>query len=396
METILHDQDLLNELTTFSSSCISIGIVDPKCAEAELVQIVAKIRQAWNFAAFSHAAENTLNRYFTYQAKFMAAFLNSDGDRQLFSDKCQRTQSFLLEIRSQICALIDHLDHYFGKYVDLKIALPSAYRLHFINQFGDSCRSVCLFIDSEGIEEKLRNCLKPYISKMIADQDFQVDFLQLYYFRKVVNELTGLGKTGREINVSSLVYDKLIELNFNHMDVFAYHQQVIRSSLNGKKRIKKHKCIQEKLVAFDNYIADAGDSYDPKMRSLSIMLSGWLREELACLTQEEIKHQQNIPYQSLRLQLQLSISHISFLIRLFYKQNLFGSIPLNDIFVFFAANFSSKRQERMSPGGISKEYYTKNIVTAAEIKALLLKMIAQINLDYFPVMAVISAVIFCR
>lgn len=392
--TILYNQDLLDELAAVNSSCLSMDITDTKCDEMELAQISAKIRQAWNFAAFSDVGEDTLNRYFTYQAKFIAALLIKYDKREKRSNHFENSQSPLLMIRSLLCALLDYLYHYFSKYVDQKNTLPPTYRFYFINQNSESISSLYLLIERPEIDEKLCDCLRSYINAMVTDQGFETYFYQLRYFRTLVNELAGLGKIGDELDVNALVYEKLLQLNFNHLDVFSYHQQSIKSSFSRKTKAKKQKIIHEKLVLFDNQVTDNTGMYDPKMRSLPIMLSGWLREELGLLSAQDVREQQYVQDRSLRLQLQLSISHLSFLIRLFYKQSLFGAIPLTDIFDFFAANFSSKRQEVMSSGGISKEYYTKNMVTAAEIKALLLKMIAQINLDYFPVVAAIGAVIF--
>ena len=135
--------------------------------------------------------------------------------------------------------------------------------------------------------------------------------------------------------------------------------------------------------------------YDDRWPPLTAMIAEWLESEQKILIQDFAVKQILPAGHPLKLRLQLPVSHLAFLIRLLSKENIFGLVPLTNIFSFFTANFNTKRQETLSAGGLSKEFYTSNMVTAAEVRALLSKMIARINRDYFPVWVAVCITVFC-
>jgi hypothetical protein len=92
--------------------------------------------------------------------------------------------------------------------------------------------------------------------------------------------------------------------------------------------------------------------------------------------------------------LNLSVAQIACFIKLFYDEGIFINASITDILKFVVVHYRSKRQQQISYGSLSKEYYSISQVTAAVLKDYLSRMIAKINKHYFPVVAVICGVCY--
>ena len=176
----------------------------------------------------------------------------------------------------------------------------------------------------------------------------------------------------------------LVEFDFNHLEVFAWLQQDIILHLKGKLDKKKVKYMEQKLLALPKADSTQTSRFNHKWPPIVSMLSLWLETELSELKPQVVD---KITFQENKLKFKLEIpeSHMACLIRMLKLEKRLGNIPLTEIFKFISDNFSTTRALKLSPGGISKEYYSVNQITAAEVKDLLQKMIARINRDYFPV-----------
>ena len=126
------------------------------------------------------------------------------------------------------------------------------------------------------------------------------------------------------------------------------------------------------------------------------MLCGWLAEEINCIEKSMMENHDLFQPPNEKLSLNLSVAHLACLTRLFFEENLFNNARLTGIFKFIACHYSTKRQTDISTGSLSKEYYSTSQVTAAVVRGILLKMVARINRNFFPVLAVTGTIAaFC-
>ena len=242
---------------------------------------------------------------------------------------------------------------------------------------------------------QVKNCLISYLQDMTKEDDMASELGQLHYFRLFVRQMLPAAGISDESKFCDFVKDRLFDLEFNHFGIFAHMQDEIRAAFTGKPQSQRNAVINKELDFLTFKAKGDVPRYDMRWPPLSAMLTDWLKGELRQAEQKKVRDQNAIGPILFKLRLELPVAHLAFLIRLLSKENIFGLFPLTEIFNFFSANFSTKRQETLSPGGLSKEYYTKNMVTAVEVRALLLKMIARINREYFPVWVAISIAFFC-
>jgi hypothetical protein len=131
--------------------------------------------------------------------------------------------------------------------------------------------------------------------------------------------------------------------------------------------------------------ATPGFSMHPYWPSLSVMLGGWLTEEVAVLRQvPQPVAPDTVESRPVKYPLNLSVAHLACLLNLFCSAKVPGNQNLTELFNFVTAHFSSKRQENISAKSLSKAYYSITQVSAANVQGLLQQMISAINRKYFP------------
>lgn len=360
---------------------------EPELTMKEMDETVAKVRQAWTFAVFSEVTNDALKRYFTYHGTFIFRLLDAGASKYATAPPL---------FREKICQLLDSLHTYYGEYLEDNIDVGTIYRLYFTNGLKETCRMVSETLEKSDVTLKVKRCLLRYIEEMTGKKALPCTLPQLLYFRLLVEELFYLLPYADSEKFHELIYDKLLELEFNQFDAFVNQQELIRSAFEGKTEAAKLSVVGQYTQLYAYQAQGDVVRYDHRWPPLSQMLSDWLKEVKESIDPGiQINEKRPIAY-TRRLRLEFSVSHLACLLRLFAKESLFGATPLTEVFDFFSANFSTKRQDVVSVHGLSKEYYSKNQVTAAEIKAILMKMINRINLDYFPAVAAISAIILCR
>jgi hypothetical protein len=359
----------------------------------ELDAVTTKVRESWTFAVCSEAGETALERYFSFQLTQLSGLLSKVSGHIAAGSAFQTDND--KQFQRSVCGLIDYAAAYFYKHLKLPVPVCTVYKRHFIATLSADARLLTTVLDNSGLADDIKNCMISYLDAMTAETDMPCDLQQLHYFRSFVREFLPAAAIKDNDKYCDFVKDRLFDLEFNHFRPFVHMQDAIKAAYSDKPK-NRRKAIMARELDFLVFKAK-GDviRYDDRWPALSAMLTEWLSGELEKEIQKtaEIRHAAAYLF---KLRLELPVSHLAFLIRLLSKENIFGLFPLTEIFNFFSANFSTKRQETLSPGGLSKEYYSKNMVTAVEVRALLLKMIARINRDYFPAWVAISIAIFCQ
>ncbi|MES2063586.1 MAG: hypothetical protein V4456_16785 [Bacteroidota bacterium] len=386
----MNGQDLLEKLSAMlcDEVCSEVKL---QCFVQDLNVLTSEIRQCWISEVFSKACNDELERYFHYQISFLSRLLTRENSCIIPS--CIFGQKALQLKKIAACNLIDFATVYFFRHVNGSVCLNDTYKKHFAGGLAAETALIKTVLQKSAADKTLKDIFLGYINEFFRDTNTTVTLDQLRYFRNFVIELISITKMEEDAKRSEAVRHMLFNIDFNHFGVFLYLQETIRGSYAEKAK-------RERIIIMDKHLIflqfkTKGDvmRYDQRWPSLSVMLFEWLKGEQFQMEQARLRSSV-MSNRLFKLPFQLPVSHIAFLVRLLYKANVFGSVRLTEVFCFFTTHVSSKRQQHLSPGAFSKDYYTKNMVTAVEVRHLLSKMIAEINRDYFPVLAAICAVVF--
>lgn len=244
---------------------------------------------------------------------------------------------------------------------------------------------LCLRIsmDEAALPEGLKMPVISYLQHM-ATGPSGLTFSQLFYLQDFINEISR-ALVQRHLHPLAEVFKRaLLQLQFNHLYVFTYFQDTINLEVAKKKAAEKLQALEKKRLLF-SFAANQQTKFDDNWPALSSMLASWLAEEVNTLKNIAVPQILFNKRSQLKLKLHLSVAHLAYLLKLLYKEGIFGAIALTELFQFISDHFSTKRAETISTGGISKSSYSVSQVVAAEIRDLLAKMISAIDRDYFPV-----------
>jgi hypothetical protein len=325
---------------------------------------VEELTAAWQRALFSDAGDAGLNRYYRFHLEGIAKFSDTLPD-----------EDGLPELQAALLFLIRHLREQYACFLDEAVPAPRAYLEQW---FASNAGSRNILLDSirraPAVSPGLRACLCGYLEQY-GNGNLHVcyTFRALQYQEKL---LTGLGSLDwahpeAEARVNAL----LSGLNFNHLAYFAYRQSAIKAAAAQLPYQDRPAYLQTELSAMVSTPVRLSLIYHPDWPALKDMIAAFLTEELRAVPQ--------LP--PAKLALDLSVAQLACLLRALYDEGVFATANLSEIFQFFAAHFRSKRQECISPGSLSKEFYSISQVTAAVMRDKFQKIISRINRSFFPV-----------
>ncbi|WEA00722.1 hypothetical protein [Mucilaginibacter sp. SJ] len=351
-------------------------------------------RSSWASMLFTNSNDAALRRYTSYQLRELDKQLTLLTENILSRPTpCSGGAiSTPQDIFSSFFALLDAFFEDFSEYFDDSITCPDVYKvrvcLDIINQHG----ALLEWIQSINIDPIISQAIASYLNLISGPDKSQLSYRDVAYYKKFITGLSFFMAGPTKEDLTGSLIEKLIELNFNHLDLFGFHQDKLKShfaELEGHEGIS---VIRQLLLHIPYQQQKQTLRLDLRWPSLSTMLTNWLTSELQAL-EISVAQTASTPESNQKLSFRLPVAHLACLIRLFAKEHIFGEMALTEIFEFFATNCSSKRQRVISAGGISKEFYSKSQVVAAEMRDILTRMINRINRDYFPVVAAILLII---
>jgi hypothetical protein len=349
----------------------------------------ARIRAAWSAAVFSDGNDQSVRRYFHYHLKGISEIADT-----LFVCQGNLRQCDSLFVQEQLSGLIDHMRHYYGQYFNPAVVAPAAYTRPCLSAVLTECDRLKGQLEDARINQSVRELLLSYITEMTRDDpDVRFSFGSLFYFVNWIKQLAVIPL--HEGNAENELNDRLERLNFNRLDYFLYRQGHIRAQLavqaDPLSFLQLEKCNIMSLPVANAMV------YHPDWPPLKNMIVNWLEEEILCLDANRMRVAVTAEVAVIeKLQLNLSVAQLAFIIRLFNEQSFFVSANLTDIFRFVSRHFQTKRQPVISAGSLSKEYYGTDQITAAGLRGALQQMLGSLNKRFFPVWLVIGATgVFC-
>ncbi|MET3982026.1 hypothetical protein ABIB62_004642 [Mucilaginibacter sp. UYP25] len=372
---------LINELPFLEKLFFSNEIT-----ESQFNSQFALICKTWEDAAFSELPHHSLLRYFNHQLEGIISY----------SDEVYRCSNADLVKEGQLLLLkqIDHLLLYYAPYFNWDAVAPIAFHQRMMGMLATGISTVrnCLF--SAKLNSSLSRCLLNWLDEATeCSVSVRYTFRSLAYLEKIVGHLSLFDFNAVEAGEEIIIL--LSRHNFNHLAFLAYRQYQIGTEAKGINCISGQlDCLQRQKAAVLVCPEAREMCYDLAYPSLKIMLSEWIQEQITLseiALKKDLETRAGCPIE--KQSLDLSVAHLACLIKLFLEENIFVSQSTKRVFQFFAANYQTKRQTAISAGSLSKEFYSIDQHTAARVREMLQKMIARINRNFFPVMAVISTAI---
>jgi hypothetical protein len=270
-------------------------------------------------------------------------------------------------------SLLNHLHEHYAPYIDNACYCPK----YQVRKFMTDAAGRLAYL-SEGLGKlpaALAACLQSYSQSLT---DARLTYRSLDYFQVITTRLAeldyGTDHTEHE------VHELLLQYNFNELGYFAYLQQRLQDRLAGLPAPERLEFLRAEYAAVRGRPAQNQLIYHPDWPPLKQMLAKFIGEEIKHLGHltGPVSCKEKVP-------LHLSVAQLACWLKLFQEEGLFATENLSDIFRSAAQTYRTKRQDQISAHSLSKEYYAISQVTAAVTRDQLLKMVARINREFFPV-----------
>lgn len=339
-------------------------------------RICTEIRKSWASALFSGADEHTIRRYFNFQATAIAGLFRKLGDGQC-----------IYGAGEVLISLNEHLYEFFGRYLDPHLSVPHIYLRRELNTRKADFDQVVMLMASGWADSKPADCVIAYLKGWFEKPALVKGTLQdLHYLCNFLEHMLAFLNSSKCSNEELIA--ELMSLNFNHLLFFA----VLRTQLSIGYATGDHQEKMKYLEAIFTTIPAEPFSgtfaCDPQLPHIRMMLKGWIREELTLLQKATEKEPEQPSPDKLKIRMDISVPQLACLIRACFKNGIYGGTSLTDIFETTALHYRTARQESISAGSISKEYYGVTQQTAEKVIGMLQKMISYLKLTYFPVLVV--------
>jgi hypothetical protein len=284
-----------------------------------------------------------------------------------------------------LIALNEHLYEFFGSYLDTGLPVPGIFLEDRLKVWHpDFERVVLLIADRPGAEPA--GCVMAYLNGWFEGSGTsKYTFRDLNYLRFFLDRLLSFLSRGSYSDAELTA--ELISLNFNHLLFFAVLRGQLKSACALLDRYEKKEHLEEALTAIpternnDNVII-----FDPQLPNIRAMFKGWIGEELTLLDKSMATEPGPSALDFAKITIGISVPQLACLIKAYLVLGLPGTANLKAIFKSASVHFRTVKQESISAGSISKEYYGVTQQTAAKVIDMLQKMIAFLKLTYFPVM----------
>ncbi|MBO9674170.1 MAG: hypothetical protein J7577_12040 [Sphingobacteriaceae bacterium] len=340
-----------------------------------------QVYKAWEEVIFSNIPESSLVRYFHYHLDIIST-VSTTLSNFPNAEKYLPTQHEFL-------ALIDHLQKYYSSYFNEDAIAPIPYHQRLVSRLTGNMGAIQKILHSDSINVALRACLSKWCELMSEKIGMvRFTFRSLYYFEYITIQLSELHDISTEIEAKLLNF--LICSNFNNLSFLVYFQDKIRHSSEYLDKDERLDYLVEQKAIINSSPEVKNRAFDSSWPSIKTMIIDWLTEEIL-LTEKLSCNKREIAIP--KIPLEMSVAHLSCLIRLLYEESVFAAPNLQFIFKGFAGYFQSKRQAVISPGSLSKEFYSIDQHTAARVRDLLQRMVLRINRNFFPMAVAINATI---
>ncbi|MXV50361.1 hypothetical protein GS399_05200 [Pedobacter sp. HMF7647] len=401
MVILLHDE--LNILTQLGSSISPAAYESDLSAagqreswERELDRECSRLKALWTGILFDVLKDRLLERYIQFNQTRLIDLCNL-VQADLGETSKKAAPAFVSDHRhlgekylSALFDLLNFIERYFTKFFNQDLEVPRAYLALSLNEMRETIRQIDETMLNRQIDLHLQECIRAYLKGCgEAGPRLALTYRQLIYLKTFVEELNGDLAAEPTVNINLRLARKLVYLNFNQLSFFAYCQDMIRAEADDSDMYEHQQAVYLRyLTSLKSTQTKPDVFYHKDWPSVKHMLESWLQDEVTAvgiLISNQLPQGAVLPAKIDKAALNLSVAQLACLLRMMVEEQVFLSDNVSELFRFIAAHYRSKRQEHISAGSLSKEFYGISQVTAANVLGLLQRMSSRINKHYFPV-----------
>lgn len=351
----------------------------------EMEQFSARVRQDWTLALYSDSGEISLQRYFAFQLTSLVTVTE-----ELYASRAQAEAEgavvqgkMLTHGLHLLYELVVFQQSHFPRYFDAGQMTPGGFVLWRFPDIHSRYADINNRLKASTVAVELQTVLTDYFKQASIHLLSRPTYRSLVYSMKILNGTEeALGISESQSTLPNLI-QYLTRLNFNHLGFFAFLANYHHMQSGSLVAERLSYCRQQTILLKGTKHQDI---YDEMLPSISELLVEWFKEKITehQLALKEIKALKTV-HQKNKIHLNLPVTYVACLLKLFYEAGIYNSVTLTDLFKFTAVHYQAKRQANMSHKSLAKEYYSIDQMTAARVKDLLLQFVAYLNRHYFPV-----------
>jgi hypothetical protein len=351
------------------------------CTDCSVPEAVTKetgrISEAWRLSRLRITDESTLCRYLNFHLEELSGLSDlyacaADGGHPA--------------VRALLLQLAGQLTGYLKDQVGTQIIAPRIWCEHSIAALAPLSKKLITGMTGANLDPELHDLISNFIRDAISSANRRIyTFRTLGYIRRFLEELSVCDFCGK--NIEDEINERLFALEFNHLAYFYYRQHQLMGA------IKKHTSLQERLTYFQgtrtsllSKPAQLTITYDPRWPSLKTMMGEWLKEEIHQMEKQQLSVSNAVATRAgpEKIPLGISVAYLACFVKVFLAENVMPSTNLAGTFRFISAHCRTKKQPVISPGSLSKEFYSIDQHTAARVREILKKMVSTIDHQFFP------------
>lgn len=340
------------------------GLLDAKADKQAVLAFVREVRLHFVAALFSGEQEDTLRRYYQYHLEVFSRLTDAENG----------STPALLDMLKELVLQYAH-------YLHLDFPAPLAYTRRELMQFQEQWPALLQRLRHTGTDPALVLVIASYADSMRGPNGQTFGALQ--YQAKLLTALDDFVRA--QVAGTAALSALLCELNYNAFEFFLWYIDETRYHLNALPEADRPAWLRRRRDRLFTLATKPALACYPGRPPIGEMLKRWTDEEIA-LTTAAVPAVIPIPSPALpaKLPLNLSVAQLACLVRTFYEEQLFNCKNLSAVTRFFAAHFSTSRQNDVSAGSLAKELYSIDQVSAAVVRGHLQRIIARIEQHYFP------------
>lgn len=346
--------------------------------------LASGLPQRWEEMYFSNAAEDFLQRYYSQQFYWLTQAINLLNNESSAPCTASSMMGTLLKLARLLLTGYPQL-------LDPKLNFPALLLTDWQPPWAADTAVITGALQHQGTDHPLNRLLREYFEAMKGrHSSHQFSVREFRYADQLISALADTVTSATPLEaVEQRITSVLMRFNFNHLGFLSYLRQQHQEKLNALTPKLQQDYLGRAEESLLEYPLRAMEAYDDRWPSVREHLQGWMQQMASRLRHREQTAVSARP----KLQLNLSVAHLSCLLRAFYEAGLLKGGSLAGIFRLLSASVSAKKQADISSTSLKKEYYSVSQFTAARVMELLEQMIAQLNRHYFPVLAAASVML---
>ncbi|RYG50038.1 MAG: hypothetical protein EOO01_11605 [Chitinophagaceae bacterium] len=276
------------------------------------------------------------------------------------------------------------IETYFSQYFNRDGKLPEVHKLIAIRELEEKTGILDHSLVAAGVNaELIRIALLPLRKFSENHPPRTKSYRKLIWLKELVRELQQLGERGQghgdKDKTEEDIFSILCYLNLNSVSFYNYYTAQFRKEIENEGTIAEQ---LEKINWLKRNISQLqekpGFALSKKVVSAKEMLLQWLSEEQKYIgsKQELNPKQTDQPGQKeMPINMNISVAQLGCLLRWLVDTEIFTIQSHTDLIKFFAANFTTFKRGKISPGSLRIKYYDIDMGTANAVRDLLFKLL---------------------